>query len=82
VILNVERVVLFSGSCSFTEGTGRFRGATGSGVFVGHKLLLGRNHESRPPSRSQAAFPILAPVVRLGGCVAGYVVWQLAELNG
>ena len=38
--INVEGGVLFSGSYTITGGTGRFNGATGSGVFAGSALFL------------------------------------------
>ena len=38
--INVEGGVLFSGSYTITGGTGRFNGATGSGVFGGSALFL------------------------------------------
>ena len=38
--INVEGGVLFSGSYTITGGTGRFNGATGSGVFAGSGLFL------------------------------------------
>jgi len=36
----VEGGVIFSGSYTITGGTGRFTGATGSGVFGGSGLFL------------------------------------------
>ena len=38
--VNVEGGVTFSGSYTVTGGTGRFSGATGSGVFAGGALFL------------------------------------------
>jgi hypothetical protein len=38
--INVEGGVIFSGSYTITGGTGRFNGATGSGVFAGSALFL------------------------------------------
>ena len=38
--INVEGGVIFSGSYTITGGTGRFIGATGSGVFGGSGLYL------------------------------------------
>ena len=38
--INVDGGVLFSGSYTITGGTGRFNGATGSGVFGGSALFL------------------------------------------
>ena len=38
--INVEGGVIFSGSYTITAGTGRFNGATGSGVFGGSGLFL------------------------------------------
>ena len=38
--INVEGGVIFSGSYTITGGTGRFIGATGSGVFGGSGLFL------------------------------------------
>jgi hypothetical protein len=38
--INVEGGVIFSGTYSITGGTGRFSGATGSGVFAGSGLFL------------------------------------------
>ena len=38
--INVEGGVIFSGSYTITGGTGRFNGATGSGVFGGSGLFL------------------------------------------
>ena len=38
--INVEGGVLFSGSYTITGGTGRFSGATGSGIFGGTGLFL------------------------------------------
>ena len=38
--INVEGGVIFSGSYTITGGTGRFAGATGSGVFGGSGLYL------------------------------------------
>jgi len=38
--INVEGGVLFSGTYTITGGTGRFRGAMGSGVFGGSALFL------------------------------------------
>jgi len=38
--INVEGGVIFSGSYTITGGTGRFTGATGSGVFGGSGLFL------------------------------------------
>ncbi len=38
--INVEGGVLFSGSYTITAGTGRFNGATGSGVFGGSGLFI------------------------------------------
>jgi hypothetical protein len=38
--VNVESGVTFSGSYTITGGTGRFSGATGSGVFAGGALFL------------------------------------------
>ena len=38
--INVDGGVIFSGSYTITGGTGRFNGATGSGVFGGSGLFL------------------------------------------
>jgi hypothetical protein len=38
--INVDGGVIFSGSYTITGGTGRFNGATGSGVFAGSGLFL------------------------------------------
>jgi len=38
--INIEGGVIFSGTYSVTGGTGRFNGATGSGVFGGSGLFL------------------------------------------
>lgn len=38
--INIEGGVLFSGTYTVTGGSGRFNGATGSGVFAGSGLFL------------------------------------------
>jgi len=38
--LNVDGGVTFSGTYTIVEGTGRFRGNTGSGIFAGSALFL------------------------------------------
>ncbi len=51
--INMEGGVLFSGSYTITGGTGRFTGATGSGVFGGWASILPKPMVSaRLPSRA------------------------------